>query len=136
MANQLQYKPLDNVGMNGLNIQANPASLDPSWLTRADNIILRESGRISFRKGLKQNVLKTTAKIGSLIEHKDGSTNKTFAGVGTFVYTVDFTHLMSLGLIHLQQVQHLTGSLSTLITVVTASRLPIHLLNMLHLLGL
>ncbi len=91
MANQLQYKPLDNVGMNGLNIQANPASLDPSWLTRADNIILRESGRISFRKGLKQNVLKTTAKIGSLIEHKDGSTNKTFAGVGTFVYTVDFT---------------------------------------------
>jgi len=91
MSANLQYKPLDNIGLNGLNLQANPAALDPSWLTKADNIVLRESGRISFRKGLKQNILKTTAKIGSLVEHKDGSTNKVFAGVGTKIYTVDFT---------------------------------------------
>jgi len=90
MSANLQYKPLDNVGLNGLNLQANPAALDPSWLTKADNIVLRESGRISFRKGLKQNVLKTSAKIGALIEHKDGSTNKIFAGVGTNIYTVNF----------------------------------------------
>jgi hypothetical protein len=97
MSANLEYKPLDNVGINGLNLQANPAALDPSWLTKADNIVLRESGRISFRKGLKQNVLANTdgvssapLLIGSLVEHKDGSTNKVFAGVGTKIYTVDF----------------------------------------------
>jgi len=97
MSANLEYKPLDNVGLNGLNLQANPAALDPSWLTKADNIVLRESGRISFRKGLKQNVLANTdgvssasLLIGSLVEHKDGSTNKVFAGVGTKIYTVDF----------------------------------------------
>ena len=91
MGAQLQYKPLDNIGLNGLNLQANAAALDPSWLTEADNIVLRESGRISFRKGLRQNVLKTTAKIGSIVEHKVGSTIKVFASVGTKIYTVDFT---------------------------------------------
>ena len=94
MANQLSYKPLDNIGINGLNTQANPTTLDPSWLTKADNIVLRESGRISFRKGLKQNVLANTdgtasaaLKIGAIAEV--GST--TFASVGTKMYTVDFT---------------------------------------------
>ncbi len=98
MSANLQYKSLDNVGLNGLNLQANPAALDPSWLTKAENIVLRESGRISFRKGLKQNVLANTdgtasaaLKIGSLVEHKDGSINKVFAGIGTKIYTVDFT---------------------------------------------
>jgi hypothetical protein len=98
MSANLQFKPLDNIGLNGLNLQGNPSALDPSWLTKADNIVLRESGRISFRKGLKQNVLANTdgaasapLLIGSLVEHKDGSTNKVFAGVGTKVYTVDFT---------------------------------------------
>ena len=57
MAKELSYKPLNDIGINGLNTQSNPATLDSSWLTNADNIILRESGRISFRKGLKQNWL-------------------------------------------------------------------------------
>jgi len=94
MANQLSYLPLDNIGINGLNTQANPTTLDPSWLTKADNIVLRESGRISFRKGLKQNVLANTdgassapLKIGAIAAV--GST--TFASVGTKIYTVDFT---------------------------------------------
>ena len=98
MAKQLSYKPLNDIGLNGLNTQNNPATLDPSWLAKAENIVLRESGRISFRKGLKQNVLANTdgvssapLPIGSLVEHKDGSTDKIFAGVGTKVYTVDFT---------------------------------------------
>ena len=89
MSANLEYKPLDNIGMNGLNLQANPAALDPSWLTQADNIVLRESGRISFRKGLKQNVLKTTAKIGAISEIDD--TGVILAAVGTNMYTVDFT---------------------------------------------
>jgi len=88
MAKQLSYKPLRNIGVNGLNTQANPTTLDASWLTSANNIVLRESGRISFRKGLKQNVLATSAKIGSIGE--DGS-NVIVAAVGTNMYTLDFT---------------------------------------------
>ena len=88
MSAKLQYTPLDNIGLNGLNVQANPASLDQSWLTEADNIVLRESGRISFRKGVKQNILKTTAKIGAIGET---STGVVVAAVGTNMYTVDFT---------------------------------------------
>ena len=94
MANQLSYKPLDNIGINGLNTQANPTTLDPSWLTKADNIVLRESGRISFRKGLKQKILandfgtsSAPLKIGAIAEV--GST--TLAAIGTNMYTVDFT---------------------------------------------
>ena len=89
MSANLTYKPLDNVGINGLNSQTNPASLDSSWLTSAENIVLRESGRISFRKGLKQQVLATSAKIGAITENKgDG---ETLAAVGGNMYTVDFS---------------------------------------------
>ena len=88
MAKQLSYLSLDDIGLNGLNVQSNPASLDPSWLTSAENIVLRESGRISFRKGLKQNVLSTTAKIGVIGETQGGTI---LAAVGTNMYTVDFT---------------------------------------------
>lgn len=91
MPKPLSYLPLENIGINGLNTQANPATLDSTWLTKAENIVLRESGRISFRKGLKQNILKTSSKIGSLIEHKVGNAYKVFAGVGANIYTVDFT---------------------------------------------
>jgi len=91
MAKQLTYRPLDNLGVNGLNTQANPASLDSTWLTKADNIVIRESGRISSRKGLKQNILKTSAKIGSMVEYNDSGTNKVFASVGTSIYTIAFS---------------------------------------------
>jgi len=94
MAKQLTYRPLDNIGINGLNTQANPASLDSTWLTKADNIVIRESGRISARKGLRQNILKTSAKIGSMVEHeyRSGNTNytKVMASVGSSIYTIDF----------------------------------------------
>lgn len=89
MGYNLQYQPLDNLGINGLNTQDNPASLDTSWLTDADNIVLRESGRISFRKGLKQKVLATTAKVGSIAE--DTANDKIVCSVGANVYEVDFT---------------------------------------------
>jgi hypothetical protein len=91
MPKPLSYLPLENIGVNGLNTQANPATLDSTWLTKAENIVLRESGRISFRKGFKQNVLKTSSKVGSLTEHKIGTSYKIFAGVGANIYTVDFT---------------------------------------------
>ena len=57
MAKELSYQPLTNIGINGLNTQDNPATLDPSWLTKAENVVLRESGRIAFMKGLKQRLL-------------------------------------------------------------------------------
>jgi hypothetical protein len=91
MAKGLSYQPLPNFGINGLNLQANPSTLDPTWLTDADNIVLRESGRISFRKGLKQKVVPSGTAIGSMIEHNDQGTNKIFASHGTSIYTIDFT---------------------------------------------
>ena len=91
MANNLTYLPLDNIGINGLNTQSNPTSLAPSWLIKADNIAFKESGRITFRNGFVQQVLPTTAVIGSLLEHKDGVSYKIFAGVGQYIYTVDLT---------------------------------------------
>jgi len=91
MAKQLAYQSLTNLGVNGLNTQYNPAVLDPSFLTTADNVMLRESGRISFRKGLKQKVVPTGTAIGSMVEHNDAGTNKIFASHGTSIYTIDFT---------------------------------------------
>ena len=91
MAKQLTYQPLPNLGVNGLNLQHNPSTLDATWLTSANNIMLRESGRISFRKGLKQKVVPTGTAIASLVEHNDQGTNKIFASYGTSIYTMDFT---------------------------------------------
>ena len=93
MAKELAYQPLRDLGLNGLNTQHNPATLDPSWLTKAENVVLRESGRITFRKGLKQKVAPngSAAAIVSMVEHNDQGTNKIFASYGTSIYTVDFT---------------------------------------------
>ena len=91
MAKQISYQPLTNIGLNGLNTQDNPASLDTSFLTKAENVVIRESGRIAFRKGLKQKVTPSGTAIASLVEHNDQGTNKIFASHGTSIYTVDFT---------------------------------------------
>lgn len=95
MSKPLSYQPLPNFGVNGLNTQDNPATLDASYLTSADNVVLRESGRISFRKGFKQKVVPTGVAISSMIEHNDqsvsGGVNKIFASHGTSIYTIDFT---------------------------------------------
>jgi len=91
MAKALSYQPLPDFGVNGLNTQSNPSTLDSSWLTSGDNIVLRESGRISFRKGFKQKVVPSGVAIGSLVEHNDQGTNKIFVSHGTSIYTIDFT---------------------------------------------
>jgi len=110
MAKELTYQPLTNIGVNGLNTQNNPATLDPSWLTKADNIVLRESGRITFRKGLKQKVAPSGTAIGSMIEHNDQGTNKIFASYGTSIYTVDFTSPASAFPSSGDDVKHTVGS--------------------------
>ena len=96
MAKQIQYQSLKDLGLNGLNTQSNPASLDSSYLVKAENVVIRESGRIALRKGLKQKISPNVASpngvaIKSIIEHNDNGTNKIFAGYGTSIYTVDFT---------------------------------------------
>ena len=91
MAKELTYQPLQDIGINGLNTQDNPSTLNPSYLTKAENVVIRESGRIAFRKGLKQKVTPSGTKIGSIVEHNDNGTNKIFASHGTSIYTIDFT---------------------------------------------
>jgi len=39
MAKELTYQPLTNLGINGLNTQDNPATLDTTWLTKAENVV-------------------------------------------------------------------------------------------------
>ena len=110
MAKPLTYQPLADLGSNGLNTQDNPATLDPSWLTSADNVVLRESGRIAFRKGLKQKVAPSGTAIGSIVEHNDQGTNKIFASYGTSIYTVDFTSPASAFPSSGADVKHTVGS--------------------------
>ena len=110
MAKVLTYQPLTNLGINGLNTQDNPATLDSTWLTKAENIVLRENGRISFRKGLKQKVAPSGTAIGSLIEHNDQGTNKIFASYGTSIYTIDFTSPASAFPSSGADVKHTVGS--------------------------
>ena len=91
MAKQISYQPLTDIGLNGLNTQSNPASLDTSYLVKAENVVIRESGRIAFRKGLKQKVEPSGTAIVSIHEHDDNGTNKVLVSYGTSIYVVDFT---------------------------------------------
>jgi hypothetical protein len=110
MSKQVSYQPLTDIGLNGLNTQSNPATLDQSWLTKAENVVLRESGRIAFRKGLKQKIAPSGTAIGSMVEHNDQGTNKIFASYGTSIYTVDFTSPASAFPSSGADVKHTVGS--------------------------
>jgi len=87
MSKSLAYKSLDNLGVNGLNTQDNPTSLAPSWMVQADNLVLREGDRITTRKGLKQQVLAGSGKVGALAECKHNSS--IIAAIGSYLYVVD-----------------------------------------------
>ena len=91
MAKQLSYNPLLDIGINGLNTQTNPASLEAAWLVKAENIVIKESGRVSIRKGFEQKTVPVNAEIRSMVEHQDQGTLKIFASHGTSIYTVDFS---------------------------------------------
>ena len=86
MSKPLAYKSLKNLGVNGLNTQDNPTSLDPSWMIQADNLVLREGDRITTRKGLKQQVLSGASKIGAIAECKHGNV---VASIGSYLYVVN-----------------------------------------------
>jgi len=99
MASNLTYLPLNNIGINGVNTQSNAASLTAEWLTKADNIAFKESGRITFRKGFVQEVLPVPSltAINSLGEYKKETVNGTaieyqlFCGANNNIYQVDLT---------------------------------------------
>jgi len=87
---QLQAAVLDTVGVNGLDTQTHPTALDPTWFTKADNIVYTEGGRVTFRKGLKQRTIAEGNPIGALIEHKP--TNKIFGSANGTIYEVDLAN--------------------------------------------
>lgn len=88
MSASLKYLPLDNLGINGLNTQDKPTSINTGWLTKANNVVLEEAGTIGPRKGLKQLVKPTTNKVGAIGEL---GTN-IFAAVDDTIVKVDFTN--------------------------------------------
>jgi len=89
----VQAIPLDTIGINGLDTQSNATALGPNWFTKADNIVYTEGGKVTFRKGLKQGTLQITgsAKIGSIVEHYNGTTTKHFCSTGGKIYELDLS---------------------------------------------
>ena len=96
-AKPLQPLVLDSIGIYGLNRQSSAASLEPQWLTTANNIMLDEKGRVSTRQGIKQvtNNITTSATSNTLIvkslgEYRSTTGVKTiFAGAGANVYKMN-----------------------------------------------
>ena len=96
-AKPLQPLVLDSIGIYGLNRQSSAASLEPQWLTTANNVMLDEKGRVSTRKGIKQvtNNVTTSATSNTLIvkslgEYRSTTGVKTiFAGAGANVYKMN-----------------------------------------------
>ena len=96
-AKPLQPLVLDSIGIYGLNRQSSAASLEPQWLTTANNVMLDEKGRVSTRKGIKQitNNITTSATANTLIVKSLGEyrsitgTTTIFAGAGANIYKMN-----------------------------------------------
>jgi hypothetical protein len=90
-AEQLNPLVLNTVGTFGLNSQASPGALPPEWLSKADNIILDEQGRISSRKGIQQVSTSLSGEtVQSIVEYKkaNGSTEM-FCGTDGNIYKIN-----------------------------------------------
>mgnify|MGYP003676647550 FL=1 len=96
-AKPLQPLVLDSIGIYGLNRQSSAASLEPQWLTTANNVMLDEKGRVSTRKGIKQvtnnissSATENTLVVKSLGEYRNATGATTlFAGAGANVYKIN-----------------------------------------------
>ena len=87
---------LSNVGVFGLNTQSNAGSLPPEWLTKADNIVLDTSGRITTRQGIKQysetigSNSSNSDIVRSITEYrKADGTYEMFCGANDKIYKFD-----------------------------------------------
>lgn len=66
----LQGTVLDTVGIHGLDTQTTATALSAEWLTKADNLVYTEGGKITFRKGVKQRTTEQGNSIGAIVEHR------------------------------------------------------------------
>ena len=88
---QINSVSLDTIGINGIDTQTTATALSPNWFTKADNVVYTEGGKVAFRKGLKQGTLTGGAKVGSMAEHYNGTSNLLFAATVGNIYTLDLT---------------------------------------------
>ncbi len=72
MSGSLGVITIGDLGVNGLNTQTSSVSLKSSWLTLADNIMIKESGKLTTRKGVKQitTALSSGKPIGAVIDNE------------------------------------------------------------------
>lgn len=98
MAAPLQPLVLNGLGIYGLNTQSNDSSLPPQWLTKADNIMLDDRGRITSRKGVKQvseNIgtdSSNTLIVKAVGEYRSTTGDATiFASAGSGIYKLETT---------------------------------------------
>ena len=95
MAKVIEPLVLDSIGVLGLNRQASPSSLDPRWLTSAENIMLDDRGRITSRKGISQisttigSSSSNTEIIKSIGQFRNSSATELHCGAGTKIYELD-----------------------------------------------
>lgn len=96
MAASITPLTLDSIGIYGLNRQASPSSLDPQWLTTANNIMLDDRGRITTRKGVKQitDLIGTSSSnsdiVKSLGEYRNANGSSTiYAGANDKIYKLN-----------------------------------------------
>ena len=99
MAQPIQPLVLDSIGIYGLNKQSSPSSLEPQWLTEAENVMLDEKGNVTTRKGIKQisNLIGSTSSnnyiIKSLGEFRNSTGSSTiFAGANDKIYKLTLTN--------------------------------------------
>lgn len=77
-AKSLSPLVINNLGVSGLNTQANPSALSYNWLAEANNIVLDEQGRISSRKGFQQvsENLSAGYTVRTVFEYSDAQGDK------------------------------------------------------------
>lgn len=96
MATPVQPLVLDSIGIYGLNKQSSPSSLEPQWLTEAENVMLDEKGNVTTRKGIRQisDLIGSTASnnyiVKSLGEFRNSTGSSTiFAGSYDKIYKLN-----------------------------------------------
>jgi len=99
MAAQIQPLVLDSIGIYGLNKQSSASSLEPQWLTEAENVMLDEKGNVTTRKGVKQvsdligSTTSNTDIVKSLGEFRSATGVSTiYAGAKDKIYKLNTTH--------------------------------------------
>jgi len=96
MAAPIQPLVLDSIGIYGLNKQSSPSSLEPQWLTEAENVMLDEKGNVTTRKGIRQisdligSDTSNNYIVKSLGEYRNATGSSTiYAGANDKIYKLN-----------------------------------------------